>query len=77
MKKVRDTIKEHISNIFKEEELKQNEECRNFRNSANNGKNYDTKYYNLDVIISVGYPCKIQTRYSISNLTIHCQKQKK
>jgi hypothetical protein len=56
--KGRSTITEHISNIFKEEELEQNSVCRNFRHTANDGKNYDTKYYNLDVIISVGYRVK-------------------
>jgi hypothetical protein len=56
--KSRSTITEHISNIFKEEELEQNSVCRNFRHTANDGKNYDTKYYNLDVIISVGYRVK-------------------
>jgi hypothetical protein len=54
----RSTITEHISNIFKEEELEQNSVYRNFRHTANDGKNYDTKYYNLDVIISVGYRVK-------------------
>lgn len=56
--KGRSTITEHISNIFKEEELEQNSVCRKFRHTANDGKNYDTKYYNLDVIISVGYRVK-------------------
>ena len=42
--KGRSTITEHISNIFKEEELEQNSVCRNFRHTANDGKNYDTKY---------------------------------
>ena len=56
--KGRSTITEHISNIFKEEELEMNSVCRNFRHTANDGKNYDTKYYNLDVIISVGYRVK-------------------
>lgn len=56
--KGRSTITGHISNIFKEEELEQNSVCRNFRHTANDGKNYDTKYYNLDVIISVGYRVK-------------------
>ncbi len=38
--KGRSTITEHISNIFKEEELEQNAVCRNFRHTANDGKNY-------------------------------------
>jgi hypothetical protein len=56
--KVRSTITEHISNTFKEGELEENSVCRNFRHTANEGKNYDTKHYNLDVIISVGYRVK-------------------
>lgn len=56
--KGRSTITEHISNVFKEGELEQDSVCRNFRHTANDGKNYDTKFYNLDVIISVGYRVK-------------------
>ncbi|MBE8719648.1 virulence RhuM family protein [Sphingobacterium pedocola] len=52
------TISEHISNIFKEEELDGISVVRNFRTTAEDGKNYDTNYYNLDVIISVGYRVK-------------------
>ncbi|MFN3234222.1 MAG: virulence RhuM family protein [Gammaproteobacteria bacterium] len=49
------TISEHINNIFKEGELVEDSVIRNFRITANDGKTYDTKHYNLDVIISVGY----------------------
>lgn len=49
------TISEHINNIFKEGELHENSVIRNFRITAADGKSYDTKHYNLDVIISVGY----------------------
>lgn len=49
------TISEHINNIFKEGELNENSVVRNFRITASDGKSYDTKHYNLDVIISVGY----------------------
>ena len=52
------TISEHISNIFKEGELKENSVIRNFRTTATDGKAYQTKFYNLDVIISVGYRVK-------------------
>ena len=38
--KGRSTITEHISNIFKEEELEQNSVCRNFRHTANYSENY-------------------------------------
>jgi hypothetical protein len=56
--KGRTTITEHIQNIIKEGELDENSVCRNFRHTADDGKNYDTNYYNLDVIISVGYRVK-------------------
>ena len=54
------TISEHISNIFKEEELDKNSVVRIFRTTAQDGKNYNTNFYNLDVIISVGYRVKSQ-----------------
>jgi hypothetical protein len=56
--KGRTTITEHIQNIFKEGELDENSVCRNFRHTANDRKTYDVNYYNLDVIISVGYRVK-------------------
>jgi len=61
------TISEHISNIFKEGELDENLVIRNFRTTATDGKEYSVKYYNLDVIISVGYRVKSQqgTRFRI------------
>ena len=52
------TISEHIKNIFDELELDENSVVRNFRTTANDGKIYNTNYYNLDVIISVGYRVK-------------------
>lgn len=56
--KGRTTITEHIGNIFKDGELEEDAVCRNFRHTADDGKMYDTKFYNLDVIISVGYRVK-------------------
>ncbi len=56
--KSRVTITEHIGNIFKESELEENSVCRKFRLTAADGKEYDTTFYNLDVIISVGYRVK-------------------
>lgn len=52
------TINEHIKNIFKEGELSENSVIRNFLITALDGKRYETKFYNLDVIISVGYRVK-------------------
>ena len=53
--KGRSTITEHLGNIFASGELDQNSVCRKFRHTAADGKNYDTLFYNLDAIISVGY----------------------
>ena len=50
------TISEHIKNIFNEGELIEDSVVRNFRTTAADGKNYQVIHYNLDVIISVGYP---------------------
>jgi len=52
------TISEHIKNVFAEGELDKNAVVRNFRTTASDGKNYATNFYNLDVIISVGYRVK-------------------
>ncbi len=53
--KGRSTITEHLKNIFESEELEKKLVCRDFRHTASDGKNYKTKYYNLDAIISIGY----------------------
>ncbi len=52
------TISEHIKHIFEEGELVEQSVVRNFRTTASDGKIYETNYYNLDVIISVGYRVK-------------------
>ena len=51
-------ITQHISNIFKENELESISVCKDFLNTAEDGKSYKTVFYNLDVIISVGYRVK-------------------
>jgi len=62
--KGRTTISEHIKNIFKEGELDEKVVCRNFRHTTPHGaiegktQEKEVKYYNLDVIISVGYRVK-------------------
>ncbi len=56
--KSKKTISEHISNVFKENELRKEAVVRNFRTTASDGKRYNIEYYNLDVIISVGYRVK-------------------
>jgi hypothetical protein len=54
------TISEHIKNVFEEGELMESSVVRNFRTTASDGKSYETNFYNLDIIISVGYRVKSQ-----------------
>ncbi len=49
------TVNEHLKNIFASEELQQDSVIRKFRTTASDGKNYNTNFYNIDAIISVGY----------------------
>ena len=49
------SISEHIKNIFTEGELDENSVVRKIRTTAADGKDYNTKHYNLDVIFAVGY----------------------
>lgn len=53
--KGRTTITEHLKNIFAEGELNENSTCRKFRRVASNGKEYNTKFYNLEAVIAVGF----------------------
>lgn len=53
--KSRSTITEHLQNIFEEGELVKDSVCRKFRRTASDRKEYNTQFYNLDAIISVGY----------------------
>lgn len=52
------TVSRHIKNVFKEGELDRNAVVANFATTASDGKTYQVAYYNLDVIISVGYRVK-------------------
>jgi prophage maintenance system killer protein len=56
----RSVITKHINNIFKEGELVRDEVCAKNAHTANDGKTYQTKHFNLDVVISVGYRVKSQ-----------------
>lgn len=51
----RSVISKHLSNIFEDAELEEVAVCANFAHTAEDGKTYKTKFYNLDAIISVGY----------------------
>jgi hypothetical protein len=60
-------ITQHIKNIFAEGELEADSVSKKFLRTAADGKNYDTKHYNLDMIISLGYRVnsKIATQFRI------------
>ncbi|NCC71044.1 cell filamentation protein Fic [bacterium] len=49
------TINYHLKEIFKSNELEENSVIRKIRTTADDGKKYNTNFYNLDAIISVGY----------------------
>lgn len=62
MSELFDTTKQnislHIQNIFDDEELNESSVVKEFLTTANDGKNYKIKFYNLDMIISLGYRIK-------------------
>ncbi len=51
----RTVISKHLKNIFESSELHQDSVCAKFAHTADDGKTYNTQFYNLDAIISVGY----------------------
>ena len=61
------TVAKHINNVFNEGELQKESVVAKFATTGNDGKTYQVEYYNLDVIISVGYRVKSQqgTRFRI------------
>lgn len=52
------TVSRHIKNVFEDGELNRDAVVANFATTASDGKTYRVDYYNLDVIISVGYRVK-------------------
>ena len=54
----RSVIGKHVRNVFKEGEMNKESVWANFAHTAKDGKVYNVDYYNLDVIISVGYRVK-------------------
>ena len=63
----RPSITQHIKNIYSEGELQENSVSKKFLRTAADGKKYDTKHYNLDMIISLGYRVnsKVATQFRI------------
>lgn len=51
----RSVVTKHLRNIFDSNELAEESVCANFAHTAADGKSYQTRFYNLDAIISVGY----------------------
>ena len=54
----RTNVLEHIEHIYEEQELDEIWTVRKFRTIAKDGKNYSVSFYNLDMIISLGYKIK-------------------
>lgn len=50
-----ENIRQHLSNIFESHELEEVTVCKKILHTASDGKSYNTLFYNLDVIIAVGY----------------------
>jgi len=63
----RSVITKHLGNIFKTGELVKESVCAKFAHTASDGKRYQTQFYNLDAIISVGYRVKstVATKFRI------------
>ena len=61
-------ITRHLKNIFDSSELQQHSVCAKFAHTARDGKTYNTAFYNLDAIISVGYRVH-SVRATLSALT--------
>lgn len=74
------TISRRIKNIFDEGELIKEAVVANFATTASDGKTYHVDYYNLDVIISVGYHVKskrgVQFRIWATNLIKEYMKKR-
>ena len=62
------TISRHIKNIFQEKELLEESVVAKFATTASDGKIYQVDYYNLDVVISVGYRVKSIRGASLKDL---------
>ena len=51
----RTVVTKHINNIIRDKELDKNSVCAKFAHTAEDGKSYSTNFYNLDIILAVGY----------------------
>ncbi|MGC1377378.1 MAG: RhuM family protein [Anaerolineales bacterium] len=71
----RSVITKHLKNIFAEGELQENSICAIFAHTAEDGKDYQTNFYNLDAIISVGYRVNSEqaTRFRMPQTSEVCE----
>jgi hypothetical protein len=69
------TINYHLKKIITDSELEENSVTRNFRITANDGKIYNTKHYNLSAIIAVGYKVNSERAISWNNCKFAIQDQ--
>ena len=70
----RNNITMHLKDIFNKE-LNENSVCKDFLHTAEDGKNYNTKYYNLDVIIAVGFKVNSERAIDFRLWAINILKQ--
>ena len=70
----RQAITKHLKNIFSSEELKEDSVCSILELTASDGKNYKTKVYNLDAILSVGYRVNLKSATPFPKCYLHKEK---
>ena len=68
------TVNEHLKKIFSDNELAENSVIRKFRITASDGKNYNTKHYNLNAIIAVGYKVNSERAVQFRKWATHILK---
>ena len=61
----RSVVTKHIRNIFKDEELVEEAVCAKFAHTAEDGKTYQTKFYNLDMIIAKAFAEEEFAKYQV------------
>lgn len=70
----RNNITMHLKDIFSKE-LNEKSVCKDFLHTAEDGKNYNTKYYNLDAIIAVGFKVNSERAINFRLWAINILKQ--
>lgn len=57
----RPAITKHLNIIFKNNELDESSVCSFLEHTTSDGKKYETRYYSLDAVLSVGYSCAVNS----------------